>query len=140
MNLLRALGACTIALGISASATAGIASAAATVPFRIDPASFGNPNGSFDVPPSRCVAVLEDRPGIVTISGGKQDGWGCIVGSEVTWLNLSTGASGTAWLSDGLNGFPPKTTLNTGSGQVVLTLRSTVGTTTTPGFATFSVP
>ncbi|MFZ2173906.1 MAG: hypothetical protein WAW17_07700 [Rhodococcus sp. (in: high G+C Gram-positive bacteria)] len=124
---------------MSALATAGIASAAVTVPFQINPAPFGNPNGSFDVPPSSCVAVLDEQPGSVTISGAKPGGWGCIIYSEVNWLNLSTGAAGTAWMSDGLNGFPPEATLNTGSGQVALTLRPTVGP-TTPGFATFYVP
>ncbi|MEE2033428.1 hypothetical protein [Rhodococcus chondri] len=136
---MRALGACVIAVGTSALAAAGIATAAVTVPFQINPAPFGNPNGSFDVPPSNCVAVLGEQTGSVTISGGKPGGWGCIIYSEVNWLNLSTGATGTARMSDGLNGFPPEATLNTGSGQVVLTLRPTTGT-TTPGFAGFYVP
>lgn len=138
-NLVRSVGAVTVALAASVLATTGISAAEVTVPFQIDPASFGNPNGSFDVPPSRCAAVVGAQPGSVTITGRDPGGWGCVIYAEVNWLNLSTGASGTARMSDGLNGFPPATTLSTGIGQIALTLLPLPGT-TTPGFATFYVP
>lgn len=139
INLVRVLGTCAMALATSVLVSTGVAAASVTVPFQIDPASFGNPNGSFDVPPSHCAAVVGEQPGSATITGGNSGRWGCLIGAEVRWLNLSTGASGSAWMSDGLNGFPPATNLDTGSGQVALTLLPLPGT-TTPGFATFYVP
>jgi len=136
---IRTAGLCATAAGLIALGTTGVAGASTTVPFRIDPASFGNPHGSFDVPPLECVAVVDEQPGTVRISGGKPEGWGCLIFAEVNWLNLSTGASGTARTSDGLHGFPPEAVIDTGSGQVVLVLRPAAGV-VTPGFATFYVP
>lgn len=119
--------------------SAGVASASQSVPFQIDPAPFGNPNGSFDAPSVRCVAVVGERPGTVTITGGKEGRWGCLLSSEVRWLNLSTGATGAGRMSDGLNGHPPEATLPTGAGQVVVSVASSAGV-ITPGVATFYVP
>lgn len=116
------------------------AAAAVTVPFQIDPAPFGNPNGSFDAPAVRCVAVVGDAPGTATITGGNDGQWGCLLSSEVRWLNLSTGMSGTALLSDGLHGIPARAALPTGTGQIVVVLTSTSGGPITPGAATFAVP
>jgi len=138
-NLVRTVGAVTVALATTVLATGGTAAADVTIPFQIDPASFGNPNGSFDVPPSRCAAVVGEQPGHATITGRDPGRWGCLIYAELEWLNLSTGASGTARMSDGLNGFPPEATLDTGTGQVALVLLPLPGT-TTPGFATFPVP
>lgn len=139
MNLVRGLGICATALVASSLMTTGVAAAAVTVPFQIDPAPFGNPNGSFDAPPVRCVAVVGDQPGSVTITGGKSGRWGCPLSSEVHWLNLSTGAFGSARLSDGLNGFPAEATLHTGPGQVAVAVTPQPGP-ITPGVATFHVP
>ncbi len=84
--------------------------------------------------------MVGEQPGSVTITGGKADGWGCILMADVRWLNLSTGASGTARLSDGLNGIPAAATVATGPGQVVVVLTSSAGGVVTPGVATFYVP
>ncbi|NKW23899.1 hypothetical protein GS961_16345 [Rhodococcus hoagii] len=126
--------------GCSVLASAAVASAAVTVPFQIDPAPFGNPNGSFDAPAVRCVAVVDEQPGAVTVTGGNAGGWGCLLSSEVRWLNLSTGASGSARLSDGLGGIPAAVTLQTGSGQVAVAVLSVTPGPITPGVATFHVP
>ncbi|WP_089248064.1 hypothetical protein [Rhodococcoides kyotonense] len=123
----------------SALTSAGISTASVTVPFQIDPAPFGNPNGSFDAPAVRCVAVIGESSGAVTITGGKEDRWGCLLSSDVRWLNLSTGEAGFARTSDGLHGLPSEANLATGSGQVVVTVTSPVGV-ITPGVATFQVP
>ncbi|MFI6398395.1 hypothetical protein ACIBED_09820 [Rhodococcus coprophilus] len=123
----------------SALAQCAVAAASVTIPFQIDPAPFGNPNGSFDVPPIRCAAVVGEQPGAVTITGGKEGRWGCPLSSTVNWLNLSTGASGSAQLSDGLHGFPAQATLETGSGQVAVTVIPGHGL-ATPGVAAFYVP
>ncbi|MFE3543663.1 hypothetical protein ACFXK0_11875 [Nocardia sp. NPDC059177] len=139
MNGLRRIivgAAVLVAAGISAT---GLAAAdPVVVPFQVNPAPFGNPNGSFDVPAIRCVVVL-DQPGTAVITGGKAGGWGCMLYSPVHWVNLTTGATGYAQLSDGLNGIPPQATLHTGPGQIALVLTSVTGGTTTPGFATFTV-
>ena len=140
MNLVRRVAVCTSVVVGAALASVTVASAAETVPFQINPAPFGNPNGSFDVPPIRCTAVVGEQPGAVTITGGKEDRWGCLLSSEVLWLNLSPGASGSARLSDGLNGIPAAAILPTGAGQVAVTVIPAVGGTTTPGVATFYVP
>ena len=140
MKLVSRLTVCAAAVAGAVLLPAASASAADTVPFRIDPAPFGNPNGSFDVPAIRCVAVVGEQPGSVTITGGKADGWGCILMADVQWLNLSTGASGIARLSDGLNGIPAAATVATGPGQVVVVLTSSAGGVVTPGVATFYVP
>lgn len=145
-NLVRAAGACAFAVastlataGAAAAAVTPLDTAAVTVPFQINPAAFGNPNGSFDVPPSQCAVVVGEHPGSVRITGGKPGGWGCLIEAETRWLNLSTGATGSARLSNGLNGFPPEATIDTGAGQVAIALLPLPGN-TTPGFATFQVP
>ncbi|TQF74217.1 hypothetical protein FK531_06125 [Rhodococcus spelaei] len=139
MNLVRRLAVCAAVAVGTVLAPAAVASAAVTVPFQINPAPFGNPNGSFDAPPVRCVAVVGERPGATTVTGGEKGGWGCLLSSEVRWLNLSTGASGSTRLSDGLNGVPAQAILQTGTGQVAIAIESAAGT-ITPGVATFYVP
>ncbi|MFD4367977.1 hypothetical protein [Rhodococcus sp. NPDC058521] len=140
MGTVRKLGIVAAVAAASTLSFAGVASAApVTVPFQIDPASFGNPNGSFDVPPMHCAAVVGDQPGTARITGGDPGGWGCPLSSVIQWVNLSTGAIGSAQLSDGLHGHPPETTVQTGPGQVALMLNTVGGGVVTPGFATFSV-
>ncbi|MDV6277428.1 hypothetical protein R3Q06_28420 [Rhodococcus erythropolis] len=139
MNLVRRLSVCASVVIVSALTPIALASAAVTVPFQINPAPYGNPNGSFDAPAVRCVAVVGEQPGTVTITGGKEDRWGCLLSSEVRWLNLSTGASGSARLSDGLHGFPAEAVVQTGTGQVAVAVLSVAGT-ITPGVASFYVP
>ncbi len=140
MNPIRAIGVCVTTIATSAVLAAGVASASTTVPFQIDPAPYGNPNGSFDAPSIRCVAVVGEEPGAVTITGGKEDGWGCLLYADVQWVNLSTGESGSARLSDGLNGIPAFATIDTGAGRVAVLLTSTTAGPVTPGIATFQVP
>lgn len=138
MKHIRALAIClSIVLG-SFLATVSAASAATAVPFQIDPAPFGNPNGSFDAPSVRCVAVVGEQAGTVRITGGKEGGWGCFISSQVYWANASSGAVGTAVTSAGLNGFVPEAILDTGPGQVVITIVSSGGV-ITPGLVTVSV-
>lgn len=139
INHIRRLAVCATIVAGAALAPAAVASAAVTVPFQIDPAPFGNPNGSLDVPAIRCVAVLGEQPGTVTVTGGKYDGWGCLLSVEVRWLNLSTGASGSARLSNGLNGIPAAATLQTGTGQVAIAVMPEPGI-VTPGVAVLYVP
>ncbi|WP_345351135.1 hypothetical protein [Rhodococcus olei] len=139
LNLVRRLGVCATVAAAAALSAAGVATAAVTVPFQIDPAPFGNPNGSFDAPPVRCAAVIGDESGVVTITGGKPGHWGCPLSSEVRWLNLSTGTSGSARLSDGLNGVPAQVTLHTGTGPVAVAVTPSAGP-ITPGLAVLSVP
>ncbi|MFF2088186.1 hypothetical protein ACFVVM_30770 [Nocardia sp. NPDC058176] len=140
MNLVRRLGigaAALVAAGLSAT---GFAHAdPVVIPFQIAPAAFGNPNGSFDVPPIGCVVILGEHPGTAVITGGKEGGWGCLVSGNIQWLNLTTGTTGAAQLSDGLHGFPPRAVIEPGPGQIALVLTSVSGGTITPGFATFSV-
>ncbi|ERB54441.1 hypothetical protein N806_25280 [Rhodococcus sp. P27] len=76
----------------------------------------------------------------MTITGGKEDRWGCLLSSEVRWLNLSTGVSGSARLSDGLNGVPAGAIVQTGTGQVAVAVTSVAGSIITPGVASFYVP
>ncbi|MFC9893848.1 hypothetical protein ACFVMC_09155 [Nocardia sp. NPDC127579] len=140
MKLVRAfaVGAAIAAAGVTST---GIAAAdPVTIPFQINPAPWGNPNGSFDAPAPRCAAVVGERPGTVSITGNKPGRWGCMLSSPVRWLNLNTGATGVAQLSDGLHGFPPETVIETGPGQVALMLTSVGGGPITPGLATFYVP
>ncbi len=139
MSLVRRLTAFASVVAVSVLAPAAIASAAVTVPFQINPAPFGNPNGSFDAPPVRCVAVVGEQPGTVTITGAPDARWGCMLSTEVRWLNLSTGTSGTGRLSGDNQGTPGETTLQTGAGQVAVTILPAAGP-VTPGFATFFVP
>ena len=138
-NIVRRLGigvAGLVVAGLSATGMAGADPVA--VPFQVNPAPFGNPNGSFDVPPIHCGVVL-DRPGSAVITGAEARGWGCLLSSEVRWWNVTTGATGWAQLSDGLNGIPPAATLNTGPGQVAVILLPMYAGTVTPGLATFRV-
>ncbi|MGC4936108.1 hypothetical protein ACLQ3C_20780 [Gordonia sp. DT30] len=115
---IRVLAAGAAVFGALIFAMPGVASAAPpTVPFQINPAAFGNPNGSFDVPAVRCVAEI--GRGTATITGGRPDRWGCIPGADVHWVNLSTGATGYAKLGPGLNGVVPQAVLLTGRGQIV---------------------
>ncbi|WP_020110575.1 hypothetical protein [Rhodococcus sp. 114MFTsu3.1] len=116
-----------------------VASAEVTVPFQIDPAPYGNTNGSFDSPEVRCVAVLGEQPGVARITSPDDGRPGCYQVADVRWLNLSTGASGAARMSDGLDGAPREAVLRTGPGQVALVAVSSYAT-TVPGFATFYVP
>ncbi|MGW6378573.1 hypothetical protein ACWFRB_21165 [Rhodococcus sp. NPDC055112] len=140
MKLARTLGMCAVSVAALGLSTAGVAAAApVTVPFQINPAPYGNPNGSFDAFPARCAAVVGGQPGAVVITGGNPGGWGCPLSSQVQWMNLSTGTTGSAYLSDGLNGIPAGATVNTGVGQVVVVLNPVAGI-VTPGFATFYVP
>ncbi|WP_338892047.1 hypothetical protein [Rhodococcus sovatensis] len=139
MSVARKLVVCAFVVIGAAVASTGTASASVTVPFQVAPAAFGNPNGSFDLPAFRCAAVVGEQPGAVTIAGGDEGRWGCLVSSDVRWLNLSTGATGYARMSDGLNGIPGQVTLHTGIGQVVVTVLGSGGT-ITPGVASFFVP
>lgn len=128
------------ALAIGATlALAGPGSAAPVgVPFQIAPAPYGNPGGSIDSLPTHCVVVVGERPGVATVAGGQNDGWGCTLNTPIRWINLSTGASGVAVTSDGLNGFPPRAEIATGPGQIAMMI--TPGGVYTPGFATVAVP
>ncbi|MVU81253.1 hypothetical protein GPX89_28930 [Nocardia sp. ET3-3] len=108
------------------------------IPFQINSAPYGIPGGSFDAFPARCAAVVGEQSGAVVITGAQPQGWGCSISTPVTWINLSTGATGNAVLSNGLNGIPSAATLYTGVGQVAVML--TPGGTYTPGLATFYVP
>jgi hypothetical protein len=140
VKLARKLGMCAISVAALGLSTAGVAAAApVTVPFQMNPSPYGNPNGSFDAPAARCAAVVGAQPGAVVITGGNPGGWGCPLSSQVQWMNLSTGATGTTQLSDGLNGIPAAATVNTGIGQVVVVVNPVAGI-VTPGFATFHVP
>ncbi|MGK2242278.1 MAG: hypothetical protein ACI9JD_004859 [Rhodococcus sp. (in: high G+C Gram-positive bacteria)] len=140
MNLVRRLSVCTSVVIASTLTSVALASAAVTIPFQVNPAPYGNPNGSFDAPAVRCVAVVGEQPGTVTITGGKEGRWGCLLSSEVRWLNLSTGASGSARLSDGLNGVPAEAIVQTGTGQVAVAVLSVAGSIITPGVTSFYVP
>lgn len=131
-----ALSAAAVALPVLLAAPA--ANAATVIPFQLNTAPFGNPNGSFDAKAGRCAAIVGEKPGVVVITGAEAGRWGCHPSAPVQWINLSTGATGATVLSDGLHGFPPQVPLRTGPGQVALTL--TVGGIVTPGFATFVVP
>lgn len=126
-----------------AATTVGIVfpptASAAVMPFQIQPASYGNPNGSFDVPPIRCAVETGRQRGVVTITGADRGRWGCLAFGRVGWFNLTTGAAGRAKLSSGLNGIPPAASLNTGSGDVVIRIEAWGGV-VTPGFATVRVP
>lgn len=119
----------------------GLANADPVVlPFQVAPAAFGNPHGSFDVPPIRCVVVLGEHPGTAVITGGNPGGWGCLVSGTVHWLNLTTGATGTTQLSDGLHGFPPRATITPGPGQIAVTVTPLSPGIITPGLTTFALP
>ncbi|MGO4201124.1 hypothetical protein AB4Z09_05070, partial [Rhodococcus sp. TAF43] len=99
---------CAAIVAGSVLVPAAVASAAVTVPFQINPAPFGNPNGSFDAPRVRCEAVVGEQPGTVTITGpteggrevtGEPGAGHCQILGDVHWLNLSSGAAGSARMS-----------------------------------------
>ena len=138
IDFVRRSVACAAIVAGSVLAPAATASAAVTVPFQINPAPFGNPNGSLDVPTIRCVAVVGEQPGTVTITGPKEGWWKCILPGDVHWLNLSSGASGSARMSAGVDGYP-QAVLSTGTGQVVVAATADRGP-YTPGVATVHVP
>ncbi|MCU1646144.1 MAG: putative secreted protein [Nocardia sp.] len=141
MRFARTFATCATVFAVSGLAAIGTAAAdPVAIPFQINPAPFGNPNGSFDAFPGRCAAVVGTQPGVVVITGSMPGGWGCSISSSLSWINLSNGATGGAVLSDGLNGIPAAATLQTGVGQVALILNTASGGTTTPGLATFYVP
>ncbi|MFD4294004.1 hypothetical protein ACFWPA_16000 [Rhodococcus sp. NPDC058505] len=127
-----AIGACSVLTPVTAAATA------VTVPFQINPAPFGNPYGSLDVPTIRCVAVVGEQPGTVRITGPDEGWWKCLRPGDVQWLNLSSGAAGSAPMSTGADGYP-EAVLPTGPGRVVLVATSGAGP-YTPGVATVHVP
>ncbi|WP_439957112.1 hypothetical protein [Nocardia altamirensis] len=138
MKFVRRLALWVTALVMVGLAAAGAAAAETAVPFQINAAPFGNPNGSFDSKATDCAVIVGEQPGRVVVTGAAPGRWGCSPYAAVRWVNLTTGATGAATMSDGLFGFPAAATLPTGRGQVALIL--TVGGITTPGFATFSVP
>ncbi len=141
MNVVRAtLGAIVVMTAmVLAVIQAGPASANTTIPFQVNPAPYGNPNGSIDSLPNRCVVVIGLQSGAVTVTGARPDRWNCYTGrAQIRWINLSTGATGLAVMSDGLNGIPYFAEFRPGRGQVALVLLPTPGI-TTPGFATFFV-
>ncbi|SDD38326.1 hypothetical protein [Rhodococcus tukisamuensis] len=138
LDFVRRSVACAAVVAGSVLAPAAVASAAVTVPFQINPAPFGNPYGSLDVPSIRCVAVVGEQPGTVTITGPKEGWWKCVLPGEVHWLNLSSGASGSARMSAGVDGYPAAV-LSTGTGQVVVAATSDAGP-YTPGVVTVYVP
>ncbi|WP_433604848.1 hypothetical protein [Prescottella agglutinans] len=93
---------------------------------------------SFDAFPVRCAAVVGEQPGTLTITGPKEGQWGRQALGDAHWLNLSTGASGSAPMSVAEYG-NPAAVLPTGTGQVVVAVVPEPGT-TTPGFVTVQVP
>ena len=128
IDILRRSIACAAIVAGSVLAPAAVASAAVTVPFQIDPAQFGNPNGSFDVPPVRCVAVVGEQSGTVMIAGGKEGRGGCLLPGNVHWLSLPTRMYGY-----------PAAILPTGTGRVVVAVVIAGSTIITPGVATIYV-
>lgn len=139
MKLARRLAVCGAIVVGAALAPAAVASAEMVVPFQINPAPFGNPNGSFDSPRVSCVAVVGEQPGVARITGGDPTRPGCYAVSDVRWLNLSTGATGSARMSDGVGGSPAEAIVLSGAGQVAVVALPVSGT-TVPGIATFFVP
>ncbi|MCA1008363.1 hypothetical protein LCL87_21860 [Rhodococcus hoagii] len=134
IDFVRRSVACAAIVAGAVLAPAAAASAAVTVPFQIDP------YGSFDFPSIRCVAVVGEQPGTVTITGPeerrREGRSGCLQLSEVHWLNLSSGASGSTRTPDGY----PETVLPTGTGHVVVVVVHTGSSFVTPGIATVYVP
>lgn len=134
IGFVRRSVACAAVVAGSVLAPAAFASAVITVPFQI------NPYGSFDFPSVRCVAEVGERRGTVTITGPeerrREGRSGCLQLSEVRWLNLSSGASGSTQMSSGY----PEAVLPTGTGQVVVAVVHTGSSLVTPGVATVYVP
>nr|WP_296780343.1 hypothetical protein [Rhodococcus sp. (in: high G+C Gram-positive bacteria)] len=135
-KLVHRLAVCGAVVVGAALAPAAVASAEVTVPFQVNPTPYGNPNGSVDSPPGNCAVVVGEKPGIARVTGFNS---GCYLISAVRWLNLSTGASGTSPMSDGLFGLPHEAVVPSGPGQVAL-VGVPFAPTTVPGFATFDVP
>lgn len=133
-----------IALVIGSAITAialaipGTASATTRTPFQLAPAPFGNPNGSFDMPPIRCAVEIGKARGMAEVTGLDRGRWGCLPYVWVRWVNLSSGQTGAAKMSSGLNGVPAGATLRTGVGQVIIALDAKPPV--APGFATVWVP
>lgn len=125
--------------GAAVLTNSGAASAApTTIPFQINPAPYGNPNGSFDAFAAHCAVEIGDRPGVVAVIGAERGRWGCTNQAPVQWVNISTGRTGATLMSNGLNGIPAAATLETGVGQVLILVNP--GSTTTPGFTSVYVP
>ncbi|GAB24966.1 hypothetical protein GOPIP_075_00640 [Gordonia polyisoprenivorans NBRC 16320 = JCM 10675] len=138
-TLIRSFAAAGVALGALVLAQPADASASVTaIGFQINPAPYGIPTGSLDSTPARCFAEVGRHRGEVTVTAEEWARWFCPPNSEVRWINLSTGATGVARLSNGLNNIPAHADLRTGPGQVALTLLP--GGVYTPGFATVAVP
>ncbi|WOC13344.1 hypothetical protein [Gordonia sp. MP11Mi] len=135
MKIIRA-GAVGAVLCGALIAVPGVAQAAPIVPFQINPALYGNPNGSFDVPAFRC-GIERTGPGVITVTGTQRDNWGCLLNTPLRWANLSTGRTGAARTSHGLNGHPPEAVVRSGRGRVVLILDARLPM--TPGVATLDV-
>ncbi|GAB2643557.1 hypothetical protein ABI214_12630 [Prescottella soli] len=137
IDFVRRSVACAAIVAGSVLAPTAAASAAVTVPFQIDP------YGSFDFPAVRCVAVVGEQPGTVTITGPeerrREGRSGCLQLSEVLWLNLSSGVAGSTPMSGGVDGYP-EAVLPTGTGQVVVVVVHTGSSFVTPGVATVYVP
>jgi len=126
-------------LGVGMAWAQPATAAAAPILFQIEPASFGNPNGSFDVPPIHCSVETGRSSGVLTVTGGLAGRWGCIPQAQVSWVNLTTMTTGATRVSNGLNGVPAEATVRTGAGQVIVKIDATSGI-ITPGVATVWVP
>jgi hypothetical protein len=92
IDFVRRSVACAAVVAGSVLAPAAVASAAVTVPFQINPAPFGNPYGSLDVPSVRCVAVVGEQPGTVTITGPKEGWWGCLLWTDARQRSCRPGS------------------------------------------------
>jgi hypothetical protein len=106
----------------------------AVAPFQVSPVPA---SVFFDLVPTRCVTIVGEQPGSVLVAGADEGHWGCTSGT-VRWTNLSTGATGTADMGDGLHGNPWSARLDTGVGQVNIDL--TPPANMTRGFTSVFVP
>lgn len=138
-KLVHRLAICGALVVGAALAPVAVASAETVIPFQFNPAPYGNSSGSFDSPPASCVVVVGEQPGVAKVTVAPNTTTNCYLISEIRWLNLSTGASGSARLSDGVGGIPTQAILQSGPGQVAL-IGIPDSITTVPGFATFYVP
>jgi hypothetical protein len=138
-RLVQRVAVCGAVMVGAAFASAAVASAEVTIPFQFTPAPYGNPRGSVDSPPSNCAVVVGEQPGIAKVTDAPNANTGCYLISDVRWVNLTTGASGNARLSDALFGSPHEAIVYNGPGQVAL-IGLPTSATTVPGFATFYVP
>lgn len=129
------LGGCVVAIACVGLSAAGSAVADPTVaPFQVSPVPA---SVFFDLVPTRCVTIVGEQPGSVLVAGADEGRWGCTSGT-VRWTNLSTGATGTADMGDGLHGNPWSARLDTGVGQVNIDLIPPANM--TPGFTSVFVP